>query len=425
MDGSAAGQRVIIPYAPRPAFEPWHVRKQRWSVTAAHRRSGKTVSRVNGLIKGALTCPLERPRFAYIAPLLKQAKAVAWDYFKHYSAPLLEHGATFNESELRIDYPNQGQIRLFGADNPDALRGLYLDGVVFDEYADMDPTIWPVVRPALSDRSGWADIIGTPKGHNEFYAILENAKNDDEWFWAILKASETGLLNPAELASARKDLTQDQYDQEYECSFEAAIRGAYYGKELRAADEAKRIGKVPYDPGVQVHTAWDLGIGDSTCIWFCQVVGQERRIIDYYENSGCGLDHYAKVLQDKPYRYGSHLFPHDVRVKELGTGKSREETLRSLGLNVEIVPNIGIDDGINAVRRMLPSCWFDAEKCSRGIEALRQYQTEWDDKLKAFKNKPRHDWTSHAADGFRYLALGIERVSVSFEMPKLDVAWVA
>ena len=416
-------REVIIPYAPRPVFIPWHDRTQRWSVTAAHRRSGKTVSRVNGLIKGALTCTLVRPRFGYIAPFLKQAKTVAWDYFKHYSSPIIPLGASINEADTRIDYPNGGQIRLFGADNPDALRGIYLDGVVFDEFATMDPEIWPVVRPALSDRNGWADFIGTPNGHNEFHRILTTALTDPEWYATILKASETGLLSAQELASAKKDLTEDQYSQEYECSFEAAIRGAYYGRQLAQADKDKRICNVAYDPGISVNTVWDLGIGDSTAIWLYQMVSQEIRLVDYYEGSGVGLDHYVKWLREKPYAYGQHFFPHDVKVRELGSGKSREETLRSLGILVSMVPNVGIEDGINAVRRILPRCWFDKTKCERGIEALRQYQTEWDDKLKTFKKNPRHDWTSHAADAFRYLALSVELAGPAPDLTQLSPKW--
>ena len=215
--GAGEGGRVFVPF---------HERTQRFSCEVVHRRGGKTVSRINELIRSALTEPLERPRFAYIAPYLKQAKAVVWDYLKHYSAPFVEHGAVFRESELRVDYPNGAQVRLYGADNPDALRGIYLDGVVFDEYGTMDPRIWPVVRPALSDRMGWADFIGTPNGHNDFHALWRQAaEKPEEWFAAVHRASETGLIPSWELAAAARDLTGDQYEQEYECSFEAAVQG--------------------------------------------------------------------------------------------------------------------------------------------------------------------------------------------------------
>jgi hypothetical protein len=290
------------------------------------------------------------------------------------------------------------------------MRGIYLDGAVLDEPADMDPRVWPeVIRPALADRKGWAVFIGTPKGHNGFYEIREFAKSAPDWMYLELKASETGIIDPDELVAARQLMTEDQYAQEFECSFEAAIMGAYYGKLIAQAEADKRICNVPWEPKIPVHTAWDLGIDDSTAIWFCQQVGQEVRIIDYYENSGVGLDHYAKVLKEKPYVYGNHLLPHDAEVRELGTGRSRVETLASLGVRATVVPLQAVEDGINAARLLLPRCWFDQGKCGpRGLEALRQYRTEYDEKLKAFKNRPLHDWTSHAADGFRTLAMGLK-----------------
>lgn len=422
-------QRIVIPYEPRQLFLPFHNRKQRFSCEVVHRRGGKTVSRVNELIRGALTEHLPRPMFGYVAPYLKQAKAVAWDYVKHYCAPLVPHGATFNEAELRADLPNGGRIRLFGADNPDAMRGLYFDGVVLDEYADQDPRIWPVIRPALSDRLGWADFIGTPKGHNDFYDTYQRAlANPGEWYSAIHKASETGLIPEAELQAARRSMTEDQYAQEYECSFEAAIQGAYYGKEMAEAEREKRICRVPYDKATDVITAWDLGIGDATAIWFCQQVGQEYHLIDYVENSGVGLDWYAGELKSRPYVYAGHLLPHDVEAKELGTGKSRKEVLEQLGIKVMVAPKLRVEDGISAVRLVLNRCWFDADKCRRGIEALKQYRTEFDEQRKVFRDKPLHDWTSHGADAMRYLFTGIkktEKAQWSDAVTNFKVDWVA
>jgi len=405
-------ERIVIPYEPRSLFIPFHNRKQRFSCEVVHRRGGKTVSRVNELIKGALTEERERPMFGYVAPYLKQAKAVAWDYVKHYCAPLVPLGATFNEAELRADLPNGGRVRLFGADNPDAMRGMYFDGVVLDEYGDQDPRIWPVIRPALSDRLGWADFIGTPKGHNDFYDTYQRAMaNPDEWYCRVHKASETGLIGAEELAAARRAMTDDQYAQEYECSFEAAIQGAYYGKEMAEADNDKRICRVPYDKSTDVITAWDLGIGDATAIWFCQQVGLEYHLIDYIENSGVGLDWYAAAIKSRPYVYGDHILPHDVEAKELGTGKSRKEILEGMNIKVTVAPRLRVEDGINAVRMVLNRCWFDADKCKRGVEALKQYRTEFDEQRKVFRDKPLHDWTSHPADAFRYLFTGIKKTS--------------
>ena len=400
--------RVQIPYSPRRQFMPFHERKQRWSCIVAHRRAGKTVACLNELQKRALLCERERPRFAYVAPFLKQAKSVAWDYMLHYSAPI--PGINVNHSELRIDYPNGGQVRLWGADNADAMRGLYFDGIILDEPADMHPRVWPeIFRPALSDRQGWAVWIGTPKGKNEFWSIYDYAKNHgDEWLCMTLKASLTGLISADELADARKSMSQDEYDQEFECSFDAAIKGAYYGTLMREAEEEGRIKPLKYEPRLPVHTAWDLGIGDSTAIWFVQQHMGEVRVIDYYESFGVGLDHYAKVLQDRKYVYGEHILPHDAAVADLSTGKARVQTLASLGINGRVLDREGnIDDGIAAVRSLLPNCWFDAEKCAHGIECLKQYRCEYDEERKIYSNRPRHDWTSHAADAFRYLARGL------------------
>ena len=223
----------------------------------------------------------------------------------------------------------------------------------------------------------------------------------------MFKASQTNILDPEELKEAKLTMGEDRYEQEFECSFEAAIVGAYYAMEMKTALEENRITTVPYDPSVGVVTAWDLGIGDSTSIWFAQYVGQEIRVIDYYENSGVGLDHYAKELNSKNYHYMDHILPHDVQVKELGTGKSRLETLHNLGIqDVTIAPKLAIEDGIQAARSMLNRCWFDEEKCNRGIEALRQYRREFDEKNKTWRGRPLHDWTSHGADAWRYLAVG-------------------
>lgn len=401
--------RVVIPYYPREQFLPFHNRTERWACIVAHRRAGKTVSCINDLIKAALTCQRPEPRFAYIAPYYSQAKDIAWNYLKHYSAPI--PGTTAHESELRIDFPNGGRVRLYGAENYDRLRGLYLDGVVLDEPADIDPRAWSeVVRPALSDRQGWATFIGTPKGRNSFWEIYERAGTEANWFRMMLKASETGILPPTELDDARRSMSEDQYEQEYNCSFQAAIQGAYYGKDMSLAEAEGRIASVPYERSVPVHTAWDLGVSDATTIWFAQQVGKEIRIIDYYEASGEGLEHYAKVLSGKPYTYGNHYLPHDVKVKELGTGKSRLETLMSLGIRATVVADHRREDGINAARMILNRCWFDAEKTKHGVECLRQYRKEWDDKLKAFKRSPLHDWASHGADGFRYLAMGLKAI---------------
>jgi hypothetical protein len=400
-----------VKYRPRPQFVGFHDRRARFACIVTHRRAGKTVACIHDLYRDAQRCVKERPRFAYLSPFFRQSKAVAWDYLRAAAGRLPKGAARTHETELRVDYENGGQVRLYGADNPDALRGIYLDGVVLDEYADMDPRVWSeIIRPALADREGWAVFIGTPRGRNNFFEVWRRAQAEPGWFALMLKSSETGLIPESELALARRDLSEEQYAQEFECSFEAAIVGSYYGKPMAQAEAAKRITGVAYDPAALVWTAWDLGIRDATAIWFAQAIGREIRIIDYYESSGVDLGHYVRELNERPYLYAGHIVPHDAQARELGTGKSRLEVLESLGLkNITIAPLHRIEDGINAVRVFLPKCWFDAEKCARGIDALRLYRSEYDEKLMALRAGPLHDWTSHAADAFRYLALSLDR----------------
>lgn len=376
-----------------------------------HRRAGKTVACIHDLQRQALRCPRVRPRFAYLSPFLRQSKAVAWDYLRAAMSSARVAGATAHESELRVDYPGGAQVRLYGADNPDAMRGVYFDGIVLDEYADMDPRVWSeIIRPALADRQGWAVFIGTPRGRNAFFELWRRSQTEEGWFSMMLKASQSGLIPDSELQLARRDLTEEQYAQEFECSFDAAVVGAYYGKLMARAEAERRVAGVPYDPAAPVWTAWDLGIRDATAIWFAQVIGREIRIIDYYEASGVDLGHYVREINARPYAYAGHIVPHDAQAKELGTGKSRLEVMESLGLRpITLAPLHRVEDGINAVRMFLPKCWFDARKCARGIDALKLYRAEYDDKLQALRPHPVHDWTSHAADSFRYLALTLDR----------------
>ena len=420
MASSARVIRVSTGYQPRPLQAQLHREVKRFNVLVAHRRFGKTVWAVNELIDQCLRCPKPDPRYAYIAPFFNQAKDIAWEYLKRYTAPI--PGATPNESELRVDLPGGRRIRLYGADNADRMRGIYLDGVVLDEPAQMEPRVWSeIIRPALADREGWAVFIGTPMGRNAFHDRYETAKGDPAWRASLFRASETGIIPQAELDAARRDMTPEQYEQEFECSFEAAIVGAYYGRELAAAEKDKRITSVPWEPRSQVWTAWDLGIGDSTAIWFAQQVGNEVRIIDFIENSGVALSWYAAEIHERRQRgwvFAEHLLPHDAEARELGTGKSRMETLDGLGIRGKLLPADKVDDGISAARMLLPRCWFDAERCRRGLEALRQYRTEWDDKRKVFRDRPLHDWTSHAADAFRYLAMGLRAPGKPVDVPE-------
>lgn len=411
-------QEVVL-FQPRRVQEEIFNSLKRFNVLVCHRRMGKTVLCINILIRAALEGTQADQRYAYIAPLFRQAKQVAWDYLKQYTNDI--PGRKFYENELRVDLPNGSRIQLFGADNPDALRGIYLDGVVLDEYAQMRPGLWgSVIRPLLTDRLGFGIFIGTPQGHNEFYDLYINARDgfkDDDgnrhedvtWKDFLYKASETDIISPDELESAKREMTAAEFDQEFECSFEAQIRGAYYAADIAMAEEEGRIGNVPYDRAVPVHTAWDIGIGDSTVIWYFQLVGSEIHWIDYYEDSGKPLSDYVQELQEHDYVYGDHYLPHDIRARELLAGKSREDVLNDL-LNYQcrVVENHKIDDGVSNVRNNLPKCWFDRQKCSRGIEALRQYRHEFDEAQGVFKSRPLHNWASHPADAFRIGCMGMQ-----------------
>lgn len=407
--------KVVIPYKPRPLQMEVHqlMEKKRFVVAVCHRRFGKSVLAVNAGIKGAVTCEKERPRFGYIGPTYRQGKATAWDYMTHFSRPI--PGVKINQAELRIDYPNGGQFRIYGADNPDALRGLYLDGAILDEYGMQPPKIFSeVVRPALADRKGWALVLGTPNGKNQFYDAYQRASAglDEDWASRMYKASETGYVSAEELAAARKVMSKDEYAQEFECSFEASVRGAIYSEELENARAESRITSVPYDPALPVDTDWDLGVGDSTAIWFSQSLRSgEVHLIDYYESSGEGFPHYAQVLDKRGYVYGQHWAPHDIMVREMGTGKSRLDIAGGYGIKFQVTPRIHgskggeVEEGIHAVRMLIAKCWFDAKKCAIGIDGLMSYRRAYNVKLNEYTAQIVHDKASHPADAFRGLSV--------------------
>ncbi len=379
---------------------------KRWGVVVCHRRFGKTVWAINHILRDALLSAKPNPRYAYMAPTYRQAKNVAWDYIKQFAGGI--PNVKFHETELRCDLPTGARISLLGAENPDSLRGIYLDGCVMDEVTAMPESVYPeVIRPALSDRKGWCVFVGTPKGHNAFHEVYEQSVANDDWLTAIYKASETGILDDEELKAAQQMMSADQYAQEFECSWNANVPGAIYGAELEVSLREGRIGNVPYDPSQRVDTWWDLGVGDSTAIWFTQSVGRAVHVIDYYENRNQGLPHYCQILNTKNYLYGSHNAPHDIEVRELGTGKSRRETAWDLGLNFRVVPKLPLEDGIHAAQMLLPRLWFDRDKCKDGLDALRQYHRAYNDKTRSFRANPVHDWSSHASDAFRYFAVGL------------------
>lgn len=356
-------------------------------------------------------------------PTYAQAKKVLWDgrdregfpFMAHIPREVVKHS---NETELRKELVNGSAIQLIGTDNIDSVLGTNPIGCVFSEYAVQDPRAWDYIRPILRENGGWAIFDYTPRGKNHGYQLYQMAKANPEWFSELLTVQDTQAISVADIDKERREgMSEELIQQEYYCSFEGVQVGAYYGKQLQQAETEGRVGKVSYETELGVETWWDLGIGDSTAIWFTQSAGREIRLIDYYEASGEGLAHYAKVLQSRPYVYSAHHAPHDIEVRELGSGRSRKEVAQNLGIVFQVVPNISIEDGIEASRSILGRCWFDREKTQRGLNALASYHKAYDDKLHDWKSYPHHDWSSHAADAFRYLAVGHKTAKIKTEVP--------
>lgn len=408
---------VTIPYSPREWANRLHNSAKRWIVLVLHRRAGKTVAVLNHLQRDALKTP--DSRFACIAPFYKQAKNIAWDLLKHYAAPI--PGAQFNESELSVKYPNGSKLSLYGADNPDSLRGIALWGVAFDEYSQQPSNIFTeIIRPALADHAGYAIWIGTPKGKNELYRLHQYGLTDEQWLSMLLTVEDTRLLPASELEDAKKLMSADEYNQEFMCSFDASIKGAYYAAELEQARRDGRIKLVPYDPALKVHTVWDLGVGQHFGIGFYQRVAHEMHMIDYWEGSNKdGIPQAIKALQDKPYIYGTHFLPHDAEATEQGTGQTRLETAKGLWpkANFIITPRLPVDDGIQRGKLVFARLWINEKTCQIWLDYIAQYRQEWDDKKGMFKPYPLHDFTSHAADVHRYMAVNENNMTNEDEQP--------
>jgi len=402
---------VTIPYTPRKqqAFIHTELDKHRFSVLCCHRRFGKTVMLINHLIKSCMTNNNHQPRFAYIAPTYSQAKKIAWDYLKHYTKNL--PNTKYNETELRADFFNGSRIQLLSSENPDSIRGIYLDGAVIDEASQVSrELVDEVIRPALSDRKGWLSLCSTPKGMNNiFYDLYQKAQSEKDWFLYIARASETKLVDEEELKAALSVMGQATYNQEFECSFIGNVKGSIYGELITKLENEKRIARVPHDPSYPVNTAWDLGYNDSTAILFYQNVGHAINVIDSYENNNKAFPHYAQILKEKDYSYGEHIGPHDLDQTDFATGRTRREVAYQLGLRFKIAPKLSIEDGIHAVKMLLPRCYIDVDNCKKFINALRHYHRKYKEKDRMYSAKPNHDWSSHFNDALRCLATGMER----------------
>lgn len=429
-------------WAPRPyqlpSWKAWE-RGCKRLMLIWHRRAGKDEVALNM----AAVAAHERPaNYWHCLPEYAQGRKAIWEAVNPHTGkkrideafPLEIRKRTDNQS-MTIEFRSGAVWRVVGSDDPNSLVGAPPLGIVFSEWALSNPSTWAYLAPILLENGGWAAFITTPRGRNHVKTMLDMARtNPQTWFAEVLTPTETGF--PVSLVEEQRneyhaifgvDAGDALIDQEYWCSFEAAILGAYYGREMLEAERSGRIGDVPYDPALPVHTAWDLGVGDSTAIWFFQQLGSQIRVIDYYEANGYAIDHYADVLTKRGYNYGTDYVPHDARVKEWtnagpdGKAKTRIQTMLDLKRKPRVVPAQKLADGINAARRMIPSVVFDAKRCERGLECLRQYRREWDDLGKVFRETPLHDWASHGADAFRYLALGVNRPISVKETPKIVI----
>lgn len=375
------------------------------AVAIWHRRAGKDTTALNWTATQACTVP---GVYWHMLPTQKQAKRVVWDGINKNGERIIDQvfprqiRKSVNKTEMKIETVTGSIWQLCGSDNYNSLVGGNPRGVVFSEWPLTDPAAWDFIRPILAENGGWAIFIYTPRGHNHGWDLYEMAIRNKDWFCQLLTVGDTGAISGKVINEEKEaGMSDDMVNQEFFCSFDAPQFGAYYAKQIKQSS----ICSVKWEPTIPVDTYWDLGVDDSTTIWFVQTVGNEIHLIDYYECTGEGIGWYVKVLREKPYTYGKHWAPHDIKVRELGTGKSRIEVAAALGLRFFVVPMIPIDDGIQAVRDILPRCYFDFEACKRGVSALQQYHKLWNEATKTFLPRPCHDWTSHAADAFRMLAV--------------------
>ena len=408
---------VKIPYKPRNWAKRLHNCMLRWIVLVLHRRAGKTTAVINHLIRDALKRP--KTDYAYIGPTYKQAKRIAWKMLKYYTTNI--PGVKFNEVDLSATFPNFSTITLFGSENYDALRGIGLDGCALDENSQQPTGIFgEVISKCLADRLGYCIWLGTPRGKNQFYRTFMASQQSKDYL-SIIKTVDDSFreeegqtiqnlkqaLEDDKKLIALGEMTQEEYEQEWFCSFTAAIKGAYYLKELSDARRSGRIKIVPYDKELKVHTVWDLGTGNRLAIGFYQKLGNEPRMIDFWEGSNTdGIIDAIRVLQnEKKYLYGKHFAPHDINATEISTGKTRRETAKTYGINFEEIPRMSVADGIHAGQLFFARLFIDERQCEKFLDAVAQYRQEWNDKRKMFMDTPFHDWTSHASDVHRYAAI--------------------
>ena len=388
-----------------------------------HRRGGKDEVLLNALAVKAMQRPAS---YAYMFPEISHARRAMWQAVNPHTGKrrILEAfpreilAADPNETEMRLTLATGSSVMFFGSDQYDRLVGASLAGIVSSEHALSHPSAYGFFSPMLRENGGFFAAISTPRGRNHFHGLFGYAETRPDWFAQSLSIEQTGALSASEVEAALAEYVAlygaDQgealFQQEYLCSFNAAILGAFYAREMVAVRAEGRVDPgLEAVPGLPVHRAWDIGVRDDTSIWWFQIVGGQVYVLDVYSANGVGVDHYAEVIEQRAaahgWEHGTDFVPHDARVKEWGTGRTRIETMLGLGLKPEVVPQAGLLDGINAARRTLPRCIFHSRCEEAGLAALEQYRREWDDEKKAFKASPVHDWSSHLADAFRYLAL--------------------
>lgn len=361
---------------------------------------------VNDVIVGALQCELRRPQLAYVGPTFTQAKRIAWQYLKDYAEPYMSKPPS--ESELKVTLHGDRTIYCLGADNPDSLRGMYLDGGVGDEYALFRPSVFStIIRPALSDRNGWWVFASTPRGKNLFYQEYKTAQaNPETHYHLTLKASESGLMPPDELEALRRDMDAEEFAQEYECSFDAALKGAIYADEVNMLFAEQRVQSQIYDPALPTHVAFDLGFTDSTvAIWWQEGKDGLVRVVNVEATQGKDIFYHIDAIHKFPGELGDVWLPHDAKARNLQTGRSIVEQFLHSDIRPSIVPAHKVRDRISATRKMFPRIVLDLETTEDLLEALKGYRREWDENLLSFKDAPLHDWCSDYADAFGYMCV--------------------
>jgi len=405
-----------------------------------HRRAGKDSTSLNFTAKEMFK---RKGNYWHLFPKQTQARKAIWNGINSDGQSILDQvfpeavRARTSSQEMMIELKNGSTWQLAGSDNYDSLVGANPVGVVFSEWSLCDPNAWAYIRPMLAENGGWAVFIYTPRGKNHGYTLYNMAKKADEWFCQNLTVNDTKradgspVISPEAIETERSEgMEEALIQQEFFGSFEAQIPGAYFADQLQQAKDQNRVGRIPIEPSLQVHTAWDLGISDSMSIWFFQAMGKEIRLVDYYESNGKGMEHYIQHLTQWADRngviFGQHLAPHDIEVRELTSGRSRKDVARDMGITFRTVqrPRTKIE-GIQAIRRMFPRFWIDDERAEQGYACIASYHREWDEKHQRFRDQPVHDWASHGADALQTLALGWRDTMMSGNRPQTHTAELA